>query len=244
MTLTSTSMTGGAAETASAAGRGAMRPPDPGRDRGTFRDYLNDKVDTHLAGLTAAHAVDEANGDVLDALIDQSVAQQDAAVARELLQEATELRRREQTAASRAEAVASALAACEAEQAAHAGRFRALRQRLLGGPDSADADASADAPVNPSLQRTFIVQERRHWETAQRAPLRSAGLRDTSRLPAAVSRSGIRKEPPISTSSPRETTTSRSRARAESTSTMAAALLLTAIAASPPVRAQSRASTR
>ena len=186
MTLTSTSMTGGAAETASAAGRGAMRPPDPGRDRGTFRDYLNDKVDTHLAGLTAAHAVDEANGDVLDALIDQSVAQQDAAVARELLQEATELRRREQTAASRAEAVASALAACEAEQAAHAGRFRALRQRLLGGPDSPDADASADAPVNPSLQRTFIVQERRHWETAQRAALRSAGLRDTTRLPAAA----------------------------------------------------------
>ena len=58
---------------------------------------------------------------------------------------------------------------------------------------------------------------------------RPGGRRSAARI------SGMRKPSPISTSWPRETTTSRPRANAASTSTSAAALLLTASAASAPV---------
>ena len=53
----------------------------------------------------------------------------------------------------------------------------------------------------------------------------------------------MRKEPPISTSSPRDTTTSRPSARVLSASSTAAALLLTTAAAAAPVRAQRCSST-
>jgi hypothetical protein len=66
----------------------------------------------------------------------------------------------------------------------------------------------------------------------------------TSRAPAAAMISGMRKEPPISISSPRDTTTSRSFARAASAMTRAAALLFTARPASAPVSAVSRRSAR
>ena len=56
--------------------------------------------------------------------------------------------------------------------------------------------------------------------------------------------SGMRKAPPISTSSPRETITSLPRASAASVSSTAAALLLTTVAASAPVSVVSRSSTR
>ena len=49
--------------------------------------------------------------------------------------------------------------------------------------------------------------------------------------------SGMRNDPPISTSSPRETTASWPFANSESTMRVAAALLLTAMAASAPVSA-------
>ena len=52
--------------------------------------------------------------------------------------------------------------------------------------------------------------------------------------------SGRRKEPPISISSPRETTTSRPGTRAARTSSVAAALLLTRATSSAPVREQTR----
>ena len=56
--------------------------------------------------------------------------------------------------------------------------------------------------------------------------------------------SGMRKAPPISTSSPRETTTSLPGARVDSVSSTAAALLLTMVAASAPVSSQISCSTR
>ena len=55
--------------------------------------------------------------------------------------------------------------------------------------------------------------------------------------------SGMRKAPPISTSSPRETITSRPCASAPMVSSTAAALLLTTVAASAPVRVHSSSST-
>ena len=55
--------------------------------------------------------------------------------------------------------------------------------------------------------------------------------------------SGTRKEPPISTSSPRETMSCLFFAMVPSTSMTAAALLLTTKAASAPVRRQIRSST-
>ena len=55
--------------------------------------------------------------------------------------------------------------------------------------------------------------------------------------------SGTRNDPPISTSSPRETTASWPRANSWSTIMTAAALLLTASAASAPVSVQMRRST-
>ena len=54
--------------------------------------------------------------------------------------------------------------------------------------------------------------------------------------------SGIRKEPPISTSSPRLTTALLPAANSASTMSTAAALLFTAMAASAPVRAHRRRS--
>ncbi len=63
----------------------------------------------------------------------------------------------------------------------------------------------------------------------------------TSRAPDCAITSGTRNPPPISTLSPRETTTSRPRASAASASSTAAALLLTTMAASAP---HSRASRR
>src|SRR5438093_663254 len=54
----------------------------------------------------------------------------------------------------------------------------------------------------------------------------------------------MRNEPPISTSSPRETSTSRSAASVLSASSTAAALLLTTSAASAPVKARRSSSTR
>jgi hypothetical protein len=56
----------------------------------------------------------------------------------------------------------------------------------------------------------------------------------SSRAPDASRISGIRNEPPIATSSPRETSTDRPRAKAASASITAEALLLTAIASSQP----------
>ena len=53
----------------------------------------------------------------------------------------------------------------------------------------------------------------------------------------------MRNEPPISTSSPRDTTTWRPAAKAESTSSSAAAPLLTTSAASAPVSRVSQRST-
>jgi len=63
------------------------------------------------------------------------------------------------------------------------------------------------------------------------------------RAPALAITSGMRKAPPISTSSPRETITSRSRASAAMVSSTAAALLLTTVAASAPVMVHSSSST-
>ena len=54
--------------------------------------------------------------------------------------------------------------------------------------------------------------------------------------------SGMRNDPPISTSSPRDTMASRPAANSESTIMTAAALLLTARAASAPVSAQTSCS--
>ena len=65
----------------------------------------------------------------------------------------------------------------------------------------------------------------------------------TSRAPDAARISGMRNDPPISTSWPREITTSRPRASAASASSTAAALLLTAIAASAPVSSRTSGST-
>ena len=62
----------------------------------------------------------------------------------------------------------------------------------------------------------------------------------TRRAPLASRMSGIRNEPPISTSSPRDSRTSRPDARLESARASAAALLLTTRAASAPVRARTR----
>ena len=56
-----------------------------------------------------------------------------------------------------------------------------------------------------------------------------------SLAPLRAMTSGIRKDPPISTSSPRETTTSFPRARVSRQRSTAAALLLTAMAASAPL---------
>src|ERR1700730_6160297 len=63
------------------------------------------------------------------------------------------------------------------------------------------------------------------------------------RAPESRITSGMRKEPPISTCWPRETTTSRRAPRAVSASRTAAALLFTTSAASAPVRRCSRSST-
>ena len=65
----------------------------------------------------------------------------------------------------------------------------------------------------------------------------------TSPAPLFSRISGMRNEPPISTSSPRETTTLRPAARAESASRTAAAPLLTTSPASAPVRRVSQRST-
>src|SRR3546814_9283078 len=56
--------------------------------------------------------------------------------------------------------------------------------------------------------------------------------------------SGMRKAPPISTNSPRDTTTSRRLAKPLSISKTAAALLLTTVAASAPVSSHNKSSTR
>jgi hypothetical protein len=68
-------------------------------------------------------------------------------------------------------------------------------------------------------------------------PTSTSWQRDSARI------SGTRKAPPISTSSPRETTTSRSPANAASASTAAAALLFTTTAASAPVSSRSKSAT-
>ena len=65
----------------------------------------------------------------------------------------------------------------------------------------------------------------------------------TRRTPPARMMSGSRNEPPISTSCPRETSTSRPGASAISSRSTAPALLLTAKAASAPVSRVSRAAT-
>ena len=65
----------------------------------------------------------------------------------------------------------------------------------------------------------------------------------TSFAPARAITSGMRNAPPISTSSPRETNTSRWRASVFNTNSTAAALLLTTVAASAPVRRQIHSST-
>ena len=64
-----------------------------------------------------------------------------------------------------------------------------------------------------------------------------------NRAPLCSIRSGSRNEPPISISSPRETTTSRPSASELSASSTAAALLLTTVAASAPVSAHNASST-
>ena len=61
----------------------------------------------------------------------------------------------------------------------------------------------------------------------------------SSLTPACRMMSGIRNEPPISISSPRDTSTSRRAASALSISSTAAALLLTTVAASAPVSSHS-----
>src|SRR5712692_2666437 len=63
------------------------------------------------------------------------------------------------------------------------------------------------------------------------------------RQPALAMIAGMRNDPPISMSSPRETITSLRAASAASTSTTAAALLFTTVAASAPVSSASSAST-
>ena len=64
-----------------------------------------------------------------------------------------------------------------------------------------------------------------------------------SSAPLRAMMSGTRKEPPISTSSPREMATFFPAARAESMRKTAEALLLTTTAASAPVREQISSST-
>ena len=102
--------------------------------------------------------------------------------------------------------------------------------------------------VKPTIRKFDWWTRRRSAVSADARSKSTARVRfvvptSTIRAPEWARTSGIRKPSPISTSSPRETTTSRPAASAASASKTAAALLFTTSAASAPVRRRSASAT-
>ena len=127
------------------------------------------------------------------------------------------------------------------------GRRRAGARLAARAPRARASDGCGE-PDDPEV-RLVDAQQRRRLGPDRVARSRPTLVRfvvptSTMRAPERARTSGMRKPSPISTSSPRETTTSRPSASAASASSTAAALLLTTSAASAPVSRRERARRR
>lgn len=157
--------------------------PDHLSAEAAFGTRLDDMVRHHIGNLTSSHAVDEANGDVLDALIDSAVEEQQEAI------DARAIRRRE-ALRRQLSGIKSDLASASGTEDESLGRVRTLASRVLSfrtrvsGPDGADG---ADAPEDYSVfevqrLRDFAAQRRTVLEQDSRESLKAARTRSSSRL--------------------------------------------------------------
>jgi hypothetical protein len=157
--------------------------PDHLTGEDDFGAQLDALVRHHIGNLTASHAVDEANGDVLDALIDSAVEEQQETI------DARAIRRRESLrrllsglATDQATAEASADDAL-ARVRALASQVHALRTRVAGadGPEAVNAPAIYSVFEVQRL-RDFAAQRRTILERDSRESLNAARTRSSSRL--------------------------------------------------------------
>lgn len=148
---------------------------------GDVRGHLDAMVTQYVSELTSTHSVDEANGDVLDALIDHTVAQLVAGIEREAIERRVELTLDVDRAERRLRTLTQEVRLLSDQEALLEGGIRALRARITdSAPDSAGSG------VNTAHLRTFIEHERTHWETVMRSALRTADVDSAGQLPTAA----------------------------------------------------------
>lgn len=149
----------------------------------SFNRQLDDVVSQYIGELVDRRAVDEANGDVLDTLIDHAVAQDQDRIAHDSVS------RREHLNAfaahlERERALAEDVAeTARARAETSASRVRSLLRSICGAPAAGE---KAGDPVDIEWVRAFIMERRSHWAAIRDASIRSAGLADVSELASAT----------------------------------------------------------
>ena len=158
-------------------------PGDPVIAESDFGAQLDALVRHHIGNLTATHAVDEANGDVLDALIDSAVAEQQETI------DASAIRRRESLRQQLAGLTADQANATAAEDDS-LGRVRALAGQVLALWTRAAGTEGIQGVEAPGTYSVFEVQRLRRLAAQRRTvlerdsheSLKAARARSSSRL--------------------------------------------------------------
>lgn len=128
--------------------------------RADFSALLEEQVRQRVAGLTDAHAVDEANGDVLDAYIDSAVAHEVDRIDARTVRHEQVLRRQLATMAGERAHVERQGAATAERTAARAGQVLALRASITGATAPGPEPTGADGVIDPVRLRAFAASRR------------------------------------------------------------------------------------
>lgn len=154
-----------------------------------FGDALQALVSGRIAELVDRHAVDEANGDVLDRLIDHAVAQEQARIAQDSVRRSESL----SATASRLEAEREQAEWVERgslDRASRAARkIRALMSALSASDESVEDPGDH---IDVSAVRALSAGWLDHWTAVKDAALRTAGVSDASQLAGAADSARLR----------------------------------------------------
>lgn len=170
----------------------------PGDGAAPAQDDLSSKLEvlvrTHIDALTASHAVDEANGDVLDEMIDKAVAQHQDSIDGQAIHRKLDLRRQvvdlraAQQAASITEDEALALSR------ALAARIHSLRSTKGTSASSGGYAEDPSSAVDVGQLRTYVQARRSELKQDRRAALRAVRIRSSSKLAVATQSAARRAE--------------------------------------------------
>ena len=148
-----------------------------------FGAQLDALVRHHIGNLTATNAVDEANGDVLDALIDSAVGDQQERIDARAIRRREALRRQQSSLTSEQVVAAATEDESLGRVRAVATQILSLRARVAGADTSDVADSSGTySAFEVQRLRDFAAQRRTALERDSHESLKAVRTRSSSRL--------------------------------------------------------------